>query len=89
MGPRSEEEEGEDEVMWETPNLDAQTLWGSCLPTFKCHKQGSERAGLGTWFESLSQGHFPDLAFGLLSRIGFVCWEPTLSLQCLQNLQPV
>lgn len=59
--------------MWATPNLDAQTPCGSCHPNLKCHKRGSERAGLDAWFESLSQGPFPALTFGLLSRIGFVC----------------
>ena len=72
-----------------TPKLKAQTPWGSCHPNFKCHRWGSRRAGLETWFESLSQGLFPDLAFGLLSRIGFVYCEPTLSPKCLQNPQTV
>lgn len=59
--------------MWATPNLDAESPWGSCRPNFKCHEQGSKRAGLGTWFELLSQGHFPDLTYELPSRIVFVC----------------
>lgn len=29
------------------------------------------------------------LTLGLLSRVGFVCREPTLSPQCLQNLSPL
>lgn len=75
--------------MWVTPNLDTQTPRGSCHPNFKCHKWGSERAGLDLWFESLSQGHFPDLTFGLLSKIGFVYYKSTLSFKCLQNPQTV
>lgn len=68
--------------MWAIANLDVQTPWGSCHPNFKCHKWGSERAGQDPWFESLSQGHFPDLAFGLLSKLAL----STASLLCLLNV---
>lgn len=67
----------------------SQTPWGSSHPNFKCRKWGSNRAGPEMWFEWLSQEHFSDLTFGLLSRLGFVYCKPTLSLIWLQNPQTV
>lgn len=51
-------------------------------------QMGSERAGLDVLSDLLSQEHFPtDLMIALLSRVGFVCCKPILSLKYLQSLR--